>query len=227
MHPNEMRLLQRLRNPQLAHSLRGFDEAETRRLLGEAAVALEMAYKDRDRMREEARVAALKAEETTNAEAIGRALLTATATGEQIVASAKEQAEHVVAEAAAEAERMLDRARAAGEEVERERGGLQREREDARRQLELDRQDVLASARVEADRLLTAARSEAARLQQDADRLAEDLEAKRAGFVERATAALEHVERIESRGSGEDQVGDGLVADLQPIQLRAHAENQG
>lgn len=215
MHPNETRLLQRLRSPELAHSLRGFDEGETRHLLEQAAAALEGVYKDRDRAREEAHVAGARAKETPDAEAIGRALLTATSAGEQIVSAAREQAQDLIAEATAEAERMSEQRRAAGEELEQARAGLARERDDMLRELEADRQEMLMHARAEAERLVAEARSEVERLRSEAEEVAAFLETKRAAFVEMASDALERLERIES-GAPDTETAETLVADLHP-----------
>src|SRR5689334_6903775 len=202
MHLNETRLVQRLRSPELSHSLRGFDEAETRRLLEEAATALAEVYAARDQARNEAYVAA-QAKDAADAEAIGRALLTATATGEQIVASAKEQAEHVVAEATTEAEGIRAEAREVRDELEREREG-------ERRRIDGDRHELLAAARIEADRLRAAARVDVARIRQEVNEVAALLESSRAAFAERAAEALERLHRVET------EVATELVADLHP-----------
>jgi cell division septum initiation protein DivIVA len=222
MHVNETRLVQRLRNPELPHSLRGFEETATRKLLEEAATAFATACEQRDEARGELHVAK---DQTlggaADAEAVGRALLAATATGEQIVASAQEQAAQLIDEVKAEADRVLAEARATGEQMDAARAELQREREAEHRRLKADRQEVIASARVEgerqvaerraeADRLVEETRGEVARLRREAEDVGAFLESKRAAFAEAASAALERLERIEEGAAAE------LVADLHP-----------
>jgi cell division septum initiation protein DivIVA len=207
-------MLKRLRSPELARSLRGFDETDTRRLLEEAATALKVVYEERDRLRKEAHVAALNAAaEAPDIEAIGRALITATATGEQIVADAQERAEHLVAQAAAEADAIRAEAVEAREQSEREtadeRAALEREREEEQRRLVADRHEALGSARAEADRLIAQARAEVQRLRREAEEIAAFMESKRSTFVEMAGMALEELERMERR--------PGSDSDLEPL----------
>ena len=196
MQPNETLILRRLRSPDLAHSLRGYDETETGQLLEQAATALEAAYQERDRMREEALRAGPKAEAVpADLEAIGRALLTASATGEQIVADAQERAEHLVGRATANAEAIRAEAVEAG-------------------------QQTVASARAEADRLIAEARAEVERLRGQAEEIAALMESKRTGFVEFAGAALDELERMERRtgGGGSDlQPLEALAKPVPPV----------
>jgi hypothetical protein len=137
-----------------------------------------------------------------DADAVGRALVTATSTGEQIVA-----------EATAEAARLAEEAQAARERLEREtdelREELEREREAERRRLAADRQDVMPAnpRRGRAAAHGGARRGFAAPLRGGRPRRVRRGEA--GAFVEAANAALAELERL-GRPAGE------LVADLHP-----------
>jgi len=208
MQQNETLLLRRLRNPQLARSVRGYDETETGNLLEQAATALEAAYIERDRVRHEMRHASLEsAAVPPELEAIGRALVTATQTGEQIVGAAQQQAEDLVAQATAEADAIRAEAVQAREQGEREiadeRAALEREREEEQRRLVADRHEAVVSARAEASRLIAQAQAEVERLRGEAEKVTALMESKRTVFVEMAGAALAHLERLENRPGGD------------------------
>jgi cell division septum initiation protein DivIVA len=242
MHINETQLVSRLHSAELPHSLRGFDEEATRQLLNEAADAFEKACEQRDQARSDLHVAKEQASGVSaDAEAVGRALLAAQSTGEQIIALANEQAGQLIDEVKAESERLLAEATTAAEQVEAAREALQREQAEERQRLAADRQEVIASARAEverelgntraeadrvlaearaeADRLLADAHAEVARVRREAEEISAYLESKRAAFVEMASAALERLDRIEDGGGRE------LVVDLHPVEHRSESAN--
>jgi len=187
-------MLRRLREPELARSLLGYDENETGRLLELAAAALEAAYEERDRIRSEARRTSLEAAAVpSDLEAIGRALLTATETGEQIVGAAQQRAEDLIAHATAEAETIRAEAVKAREHAEREGeqiGGAAQQRAE----------ELIAHATAEAETI----RAEAVKARERAEREIAD-----------ERAALEREREEEQRR---------LVADRQEAVVSARAE---
>lgn len=211
MAENETQMVLQLRNADIPHAMRGFQEEATKKLLDEAAGVLERVIRERDSAREEAgRTAAVAApqDDTSQTEAIGRALVTATSLSEQIVASAEEKAEHLVAEAQAEADRRLADARAAVEQI-------QRETEGQRLHLDATREEVLAKARVEAEQIVRDAHAEVARLREESAGLRATLQTRTAAVIEAARAALERVEAL--AGPSQPEPGE-LLTDLQPAE---------
>ena len=109
-----------IRKGDLPRSFRGFDETATRKLLGEAAKALEQALADRevaDRQLEEARSAAAAKPPASpaptpasEAEALGTVLLTAQRLGERLLDEAREEAARITSEAEDKAREILGRA---------------------------------------------------------------------------------------------------------------------
>lgn len=109
-----------IRKVDLPRSFRGFDETATRKLLGEAAKALEQALTDRevaDRQLEDAKAAAAAAPPPSpaptpanEAEALGTALLTAQRLGERLLDEAREEAARITSEAEAKGHEILGRA---------------------------------------------------------------------------------------------------------------------
>jgi len=109
-----------IRKVDLPRSFRGFDETATRKLLGEAAKALEQALADREvagRQLEDAKAAAAAAPPpspaptpASEAEALGTALLTAQRLGERLLDEAREEAARITSEAEAKGREILGRA---------------------------------------------------------------------------------------------------------------------
>ncbi len=98
--------VQRLRNAELRHAIRGVDAEQVQDLLQEAIDSLAVAAREQNELRHE-----LERLRTTNDDgAIGSALLVATRTGERIVAEAHEKAASIVAEAEARAAAARDEA---------------------------------------------------------------------------------------------------------------------
>jgi cell division septum initiation protein DivIVA len=168
MDANETAIVRRLRAPDLPRGMRGFQEEATQDLMRKAAAALERVAGERDKLRTDldaARASTGTADGGADAEAIGRALLTATSMSDQIVADAKEQAERRLGEAEEEARRVLAAAREESEELER---GL----EGARERLERE----LANERERLERQLASERS---RLERELDELQRETETRR------------------------------------------------
>jgi cell division septum initiation protein DivIVA len=95
----------------LPRSFRGFDEAATDRLLGQAASALTQALSERDAFRRELeRSKSAPLEHPGDTGLIGSALLTANRLGEQLLEEAREAARRVTAEAQEKARALLARA---------------------------------------------------------------------------------------------------------------------
>jgi cell division septum initiation protein DivIVA len=189
MEVNETTLVLRLRDPDLPRGMRGFQEDATLELLRKAASAVERLAGERDRLRsdlEAARASAEEGQRGADADAIGRALLTATSMSDQIVAQAKEQAERRVAEAEQEAERVLAAART-------EAGALERGLEDAREQLERE----AAATRERLEQQLASERSrlegEVGELQRATETQRERLEAERDELLAGAKDAAERM----------------------------------
>jgi len=225
-------LLKRLREPDLPRAVRGLQEEATRSLLAEAASALEETAAERDTLRRETEATGAAGGEhggATDVEAVGRALVTATSLGEELVASAKEQAEQIVAEARAEAERVVGAAHEAAGAAERdlaverdrlegELAGLRAEIGTRHEQLEAERNETLAHARGEVEQILAVAQAEAQRIREEAEGLRATLAARTNAFVGAARAALEQLDELEARRGESKPAGAELLADLRPAE---------
>ena len=148
----------RLQSAEPSRAIRGFDERETRTLLGGAAKLLEAAAEQREELeRELDELRAKVGEEGAGKEAIGKALVAATRASEEMAAEARASAERIKAEAEARAAAIVDAATKAAEEREREtaaerarleaelttaRSGLEAENEAIRSELERERKQV-------------------------------------------------------------------------------------
>jgi cell division septum initiation protein DivIVA len=208
MEANEAAIIRQLREPDLPRGMRGFQEEATQELLRKAGAALERVTSERDRLRSDLEAARTSTEETpagrgADAEAIGRALLTATSMSDQIVADAKEQAERKVAEADAEAQRVLAAARAEADEIER---GL----EGARERLELE-------VKGERERLEAQLTNERSRLERELEELRQETQTRRAGL---------EAERDELLAGAKD-AAEKLLADARAEVARLRAEADG
>lgn len=148
----------RLQSAEPSRAIRGFDERETRTLLGGAAKLLEAAAEQREELeRELDELRAKVGEEGAGKEAIGKALVAATRASEEMAAEARASAERIKAEAEARAAAIVDAATKAAEEREREaaaerarleaelttaRSGLEAENEAIRSELERERKQL-------------------------------------------------------------------------------------
>ncbi len=239
MDSGETRILNELHDAELPRAMRGFQEDATRRLLTEAAGALQRAAERRDRLQHELRTlkSAAEDDDAPDAEAIGRALVVATSMSDQLVASAQEKAELMEAEAEAEAERLLAKAREEAEAAEREVAGqrdrlerdfaaLKRDSADQREQLAAERKEALELARAETERMVREAGAEVDRLREEADALKAFVEAKTNAFVGIAQAALEQLEGLDQMSHPPAATAGAGGAPLRP-QARRGGERAG
>ena len=148
----------RLQSAEPSRAMRGFDERETRTLLGGAAKLLEAAAEKREELeRELDELRAKVGEEGAGKEAIGKALIAATRASQEMAAEARSSAERIKAEAEVRAAAIVDAATKAAEEREREtaaerarleaelttaRSGMEAENEAIRSELERERKQV-------------------------------------------------------------------------------------
>lgn len=216
----ESLLVGRLRDAELPRTRRGYGEEETRRLLAEAATVLEEAVRERDRLRRELQEARETGEDP---DAIGKALLTAVAAGEEVVTRANEQARTIVAEAEAAAAHLLAEARERAAEQEREAAERRRQldaqleelrvaAERERAAADAERERLLATARVEADDVVAAAAGRVTALEEQATRLRKLVDAEWQAMAALVREALDEVRELENKG-GTGTSGD-LVTDL-------------
>jgi cell division septum initiation protein DivIVA len=219
-----------LRSAEPSRALRGFDEEQTRKLLDDAAQLLKAAAREQEALQRELEtVHSVAGEETAGKEAIGRALLVATQTGEDLVAEARASAEKITADAEVEAAAVLEQATAAASEREREsvaaresveaelaaaRAALEQAQGEWQELLEAERKQVLEAAQVEADAIVGDARRDAEQLQGSAKRLQLLLADRQQRFVEIAQAALDQLEGLDEVVSRSDEVE--LLDDLRP-----------
>ena len=137
----------RLQAAEPSRAIRGFDEQETRTLLGGAAKLLEAAAEQREALeRELDELRAKVGEEGAGKEAIGKALVAATRASEEMAAEARSSAERIKAEAEVRAAAIVDAAKTAAEEREREtaaeRARLEAELTTARSGLEAENEAI-------------------------------------------------------------------------------------
>jgi cell division septum initiation protein DivIVA len=122
-----VRTPQQIRSAELPRALRGFDEEATRNLLDDAAGALATAIRERDDLQrrveplqrrvEELSAGAEAPETPTQAEAIGKVLLTANQLAEELVAKATDEAAAIRRDAETARDDLLARARSEAEEL--------------------------------------------------------------------------------------------------------------
>ncbi|HJQ50059.1 MAG TPA: DivIVA domain-containing protein [Gaiellaceae bacterium] len=182
MDLNELRTeAKRLQSAEPSRAIRGFDERETRTLLGSAAKLLEAAAAEREDLeRELEELRAKVGEEGAGKEAIGQALLAATRASEEMAAEARSSAERIKAEAEARAAAIVDAATKATEE---------RQHETAAERARLEAELATARSAMEAENLTI--RSE---LERERKQLAETQESL-SGALERERArALKEVQ---------------------------------
>jgi cell division septum initiation protein DivIVA len=210
--------------------MRGFQEEATRKLLEQAATALHRIAVERDTLRREAEAAAAAASEDDgrDAEAIGRALVTATSISDQLVAAATEKADLIVTQAQTEADSLLTEARSVVSELERETAArravaddvLAHAHEDAdriRENAEADRDALLTKALDDAERTVADAALRIEHLRAEADGLGTFLDAQKRTFVKLAEATLAKLDELGAAPvSSSPLAGDELLDDLHP-----------
>jgi len=107
---------QMLRTVELNRAVRGIDPEQARQLLDEAADQLASAAREQN----ELRIKLQQRGKETNESAVGKALITATRTGETLIAEAQEEAATLHAQAEAEASALLEQVKTQAENRERE-----------------------------------------------------------------------------------------------------------
>ncbi len=102
-----------IRNAELPKGRRGFEEEATRRLLANAARALDQATSERDELRKQVeRLTRTLEEKPTDAETIGAVLMTAQGVADDLVAKATEEASAIREKAQLERDELLVEGRA-------------------------------------------------------------------------------------------------------------------
>jgi cell division septum initiation protein DivIVA len=220
-----------IREVSLPKSLRGFDEAATRKLLSEVATVVESLTAEREKLRRQVEslqttappdepITAASAEDAENPEALGNLLLAAKHAGEELVAAAQEEARRILATATAEADRLAERARAdtedIGRELDEQRAQLQVERENHDRavnewatKVEAEKEAAIAQARAEAEAVLAASQQELVDLQRQEEELNRLISEKQTQFVRMLQSALAQLEplaeadKVEEPGNGD------------------------
>jgi cell division initiation protein len=126
-----------LRQTQFATTLRGYDKAEVRSFLADAADDYEQALRDIDRLRQEAARAEHDLAEHRDREInLRNTLLTAQRLADQIRENAENEAKMIVREAEGRADLAIQKAQARLEEIEREIAELKLRRRDVEATLE-------------------------------------------------------------------------------------------
>lgn len=202
---------ERLRTVELRRAVRGVDPDQTQQLLGEAADLLAAAVREQKELRSEIE----RLSGVNDESAVGKALVTATRTGEALIEEAREEAASLRAEAEAEASALLEKAKSQSERHEQEtkaaREQLDKELADARQAHAKE----LESAQEEAKAALADAQRELAQLERQAAQLSSlvaDLERR---IVEIARDALQELEKF---AASADTTAEGdLLVDLQPL----------
>jgi cell division septum initiation protein DivIVA len=208
-----------IRAVSLPKSLRGFDEAATRRLLSEVATVVESLTDEREILRQQierlqttasaqptpAASGADESSERETPEALGNAILAAKHAGDELIAAAQEEADLILAAAAAEADRLAEQARTSAADIEHEialeRSRVERERADHARtvsewaaKVEVEREAMVAKARAESEAVLATSEEklgELKRKQEDVQRFISERQAQFVSMLELALAQLE------------------------------------
>ena len=219
-----------IRAVSLPRSLRGFDEAATRRLLNEVASVVEWLTAERESLRRqvESLQAAISAEPGPTSsdadespEALGNAILAAKHAGEELIAAAHEEADGILAAAATEADRLTEQARATRAEIEQElaeeRARLERERADHERtvsdwaaEIEAERESMIAQVRSESEAAHAAGEEKLAELERRQEEIRRFISEQRGLFVSTLESALAQLESLHA----DDEETDGEDVDL-------------
>lgn len=215
-----------IREAALPRGLRGFDEAATRRLLGQVADTVQTLLSERDRLERAAHDAqARPVADQEDPTAIGNALLAAQRAGEELLHQAREAAERITAEARQEGEQLLEQARQSAAELERRleerRGELEREHERLRQELdelrttvEAERRAGIARARAEADELTAHSQQRLEALRREEEGLRASIDDRRRQFVEMLQSALDQVGRRHEMADGPSGPSEGELAEI-------------
>jgi len=223
----------------LPKSLRGFDEAATRRLLSEVTTVVDSLTAERESLRRqveslqttpssEPTPAVSDADESPDREspeALGNAILAAKHAGEALIAAAQEEANLILAAAAAEADRLAEQARTSTREAEHElaeeRTRLERERADHERAVgewastvEVEREAMMAQARAETEAVLAASAEKLGELERKQEDVRCFISERQAQFVSMLESALSQLESLVAVEEETEETGSDLPATL-------------
>jgi cell division septum initiation protein DivIVA len=237
-----------IRNASLPKSLRGFDEAATRKLLDDVGGVVESLAAEREQLRRQvetlqtevlqAQIGPVSGGDAESPEVLGNAILAAKRAGEQLVAAAQEEANQIVAAARGEADRLIEDARAFGadlrHELEQERERIQRERADHERaanewaaKVETERESVLVGARAEAEAALAAGEQKLREIEREQDEVERLISETQAHFVSMLQAALAELEPLSDDGEGSRRRDlSGTLASRVGSRTRGRADHQ-
>lgn len=203
-----------IREAPLPKSMRGFDEAATRKFLTDVAETVQALMVERDKLRQSLedrkQQAPVDPEDPT---VIGNVLLAAQRAGEELVAHARATAEQITggAEEAsarvleetrlirADAERELDERR---DRLEHEHARLQDEIQNARAEAEAERQRIIDGAQAEAEELVARGRERLDALVLEEQTMRDFVADRRKEFVDMLHAALDHVDDLHETADG-------------------------
>jgi len=126
-----------LRQQRFRTSFRGFDKIEVTSLLSAAADDYEHALKETDKLKQEvARLEGMLKEQREQEASLKAMLLTATKLGEDIKATAEEEARRILREAHGRSDLLLEKTQSRLEDVQRETDGLRLKRRDVEASIE-------------------------------------------------------------------------------------------
>jgi len=139
---------QQLRSADLPRARRGFDEEATRRLLADAAEAINAITRERDDLKKQvAELSEQAATKPTDAETIGAVLMTAQRVADELVAKASDEVAEIRASAERERDVVLAQARAEADAMATDTAAsiesLRREEGELRNSLATYRQEVV------------------------------------------------------------------------------------
>jgi len=223
----QIRQPEEIREAQLPRSLRGYDEAATRRLLGEIADGVQALMTERDTLREQVRrLENGLREDNESPEVIGNALLAAKRAGEELIVEASKGAEQITARAKAEGEVLFEEARRAAADIERsvveqraelegERQRLRQEAGDWRNKVDAERETLLAQARADGESILSESRRKLEELRLEEETLQRFMAERQGQLVGLLRSALEQLDGLGTtielyRESGDRELSDAL-----------------
>jgi cell division septum initiation protein DivIVA len=197
----------------LPKSVRGFDEAATRKFLLTVADTVQALMDERDKLRRSLSDAAeLPRPAAEDPAALGNVLLAAQRAGEELVAHARATADEITTAAnearerlleetqrtAADTERELDERRAT---FEREHARLREEIDGLHANLEAERQSVVAQARAEAEAAAAESHERLDALHREEEELRNVMAGRRREFTDMLQSALGLLDSAPTEGS--------------------------
>lgn len=195
-----------IREASLPKSMRGFDEAATRKFLTDVAETVQRLMVDRDELRQALEERKQQARvDPEDPAAIGNVLLAAQRAGEELVAHAHATAEQITRGAEEASARMLEETRVMRADAEREiderrdrweheHARLRDELQHALAEVEAERQRIIAQARAEAEELVAQGHERLEALVVEEQRMSDLVARRRKEFADMLQAALEQVD---------------------------------